>query len=600
MVDQDRLSSTLCDFARTMLSDFSVERILDELVDRVADVLPVTGAGAVLMFPGKVAQYLAGSSQAALRFERLQTDLDEGPCRTVCESGQTVLVPDLAAEDRFPRFGPAASSTGVAAVFSVPLRYDGGCLGALDLYRDVPGDLDAPSVAVAQALADVAAAYLRNAQDRERALVTSDDFRDRSLHDPLTGLPNRTLLTERIEATAQRARRTHAAVAVLFIDLDHFKEVNDSFGHDVGDELLIAVAARLSALVRPSDTLARLSGDEFVFLYEGLGSTSDVDLLVTRVDEAFAAPFVLDGVDLDVTASVGIAYAGPGEAVTGQLVRDADSAMYQAKRHGGVHLTLPVAEVARERLDVERDLCGALSAAELDLAYQPIVRAADGFVTGAEALLRWTRPGGRRVPAATTVAVAGQAGLIAGIGAWVLQRSCRDRVTWLAEHPDHPLDLSVNVSPRQLMGRGFVATVARALAASGMDPAALVLEVTEGIFGEDGDRVLRVLEDLKAHGVRLALDNFGIGYCSLDYLRRFPVDIIKIDRSFVAGMGRDPAASAIVAAVTNLAHVLAMTVTAAGVETAAQRAAVAQVRCERAQGFLFARPMTAAALSASL
>ena len=277
--------------------------------------------------------------------------------------------------------------------------------------------------------------------------------------------------------------------------------------------------------------------------------------------------------------------------------------MYQAKRRGGdTHqlIDLQVAETVHDYNQLDRDLRVALANAELDVAYQPIVRTADGFVTGVEALLRWTRPDRGPVPAATAVAVAEQSGLITKIGAWVLARSCRDWATWMAEDPDLHLDLSVNVSPRQLMAPGFAATVAAVLVDSGMDPTALVLEVTEGILVEDADRAMNVLGDIKALGVRLALDDFGTGYCSLSYLQRFPIDIVKIDQTFVANLGHDPAGSAIAASVTSLAHVLGMTVTAEGVETEEQRDEVVAIGCDLAQGFLYARPITSLELSAAL
>ena len=603
MVQKDSLSSVLSDFARTMLTSFQIQGILDHLVERIVEVLPVTGAGVTLVSEGMAPRYVAASDADAFRFERLQAEFGEGPCLTAYTSGEPVAVPDLAAEYRYPGFGPAAVAAGLAAVFTFPLRHDDGRLGALDLYRDVPGALDLEAQVAAQTLADVAAAYLLNAQAREESLQAAEWFRDRSLHDALTGLPNRVLLQERLEHASQRGQRTHRSVAVLFVDLDHFKRVNDDYGHSVGDELLVAVAARLSMLARPDDTFARVSGDEFVFLCEDLSHASDVDVLVGRIDEAFAAPFVLTDVELAVTASVGIAYSGPGEAVTDDLVLDADMAMYQAKRRGGAThqvIDLRVAEVAHDRNQLERDLRAALARAELDVAYQPIVRTTDGHITGVEALVRWTSPDRGAVPALTTVAVAEQSGLIDEVGAWVLERSCRDWVTWLAAHPGHPLDLSVNVSARQLMRAGFASTVAAVLEATGMEPTALVLEVTESVIIEDGDRAMRVLSDLKTLGVRLALDDFGTGYCSLSYLQRFPVDIIKIDQSFVANLGLDAAASAIAAAVTSLAHVLGMTVTAEGVETEKQRDEVFSIGCELAQGFLFAQPMSARDLSAQL
>lgn len=595
MVHEDRLSSVLSDFARTMATDFPIQGILEHLVERIVGVLPVTGAGVTLISPGTAPQYVAASDEAALRFVRLQTAFGEGPCLTAYESGEPVAVPDLAIDGRYPRFGPAALSAGMAAVFTFPLRHGDGRLGALDLYRETPGRLEPDDLAAAQTLADVAAAYLLNAQAREQVAAVADRFRHIALHDPLTGLPNRLLLQQRLEHSALRAQRSHSTAAVLFADLDRFKRVNDTYGHSMGDELLVAVAQRLSAVVRPGDTLARVAGDEFVFLCEDLSHTKDVEILATRIENAFGTPFVLPGAVLSVTASVGIAYSGPGDAVTNQMVINADIAMYQAKRKGGgVHqvIDLRAAREAQDRNQLEQDLRAALSEGDLDLAYQPIVNTADGLIAGVEALLRWRHPDQGVIPALTAVGIAEQTGLIAGLGAWVLERSCRDREQWVAAHPDRPLDLSVNVSASQLMGPGFCAAVSDVLDTTGMDPSALVLEVTEGIFIEDSDRAMSVLADLKELGVRLALDDFGTGYCSLGYLRRFPVDMVKIDQGFVADIGRNPAGTAIVAAVSNLAHVLGLSVTAEGVETEQQREEVASIGCEFAQGFLYARPMT--------
>jgi len=508
-----------------------------------------------------------------------------------------VAVADLSADDQLPGFGPAALAAGMAAVFTFPMRHGDRCVGALNLYRDaLAGPLSGSTMRAAQTLADVAAAYVLHADTREQMIRNADRFRDRSLHDTLTGLPNRYLLQERIEHASHRAQRTRTAVAVLFIDLDHFKHINDAYGHCAGDQLLIAVAARLTGLVRPGDTLARVAGDEFVFLCEDLTDTRDIDGLVDRISGAFSTPFTLTALEIAVTASLGIAYSGPGELVTDDLVQDADIAMHQAKRRGGANrqvINQRLAEQAHDRDHLERDLRVALAHNQLDVAYQPIVRLADGAVTGVEALLRWTRPGHGPVPAQTTVAIAEQCGLIAGIGAWVLARSCQDWMTWIGKKPGRHLDLSVNVSPQQLMAPGFISTVTDVLAATAMDPACLVLEVTETIFIEDDEHAMTILDQLKALGIRLALDDFGTGYSSLTHLRRFPVDIVKIDRSFVCDVNSNPAATTMVAAVTHLAHDLGKIVTAEGVDSAAQCDQIVAAGCESAQGFYFAHPMTA-------
>lgn len=339
-MDRDRLNSlvsVLSEFASTVLTDFSLQEILDHLVKRVVELLPVTAAGVTLISSDRAPQEVAASSEAALRFERLQTELGQGPCIAAYRSGEPSAVPDLAGAQGFPEFGPAALEAGMVAVFAFPLRHAGGCLGALDLYRNTSGTLAPEDLAVAQTLADVTTSYLLNAQAREKALQAADRFRDSALHDPLTGLANRVLLQERLDHAALRASRNGSTTAVLFADLDRFKLINDTYGHAVGDQVLAAVAARLSALVRPGDTLARVSGDEFVFLCEDLAQTSDVEVLTARIGAAFAEPFELAELVLTVSASVGAAFSGPGEAVTNQLMLDADTAMYQAKRRAAAN-----------------------------------------------------------------------------------------------------------------------------------------------------------------------------------------------------------------------------------------------------------------------
>jgi diguanylate cyclase (GGDEF)-like protein len=596
VVHEEKLSAVLGEFARTMLTDFPIQGILDHLVERIVEVLPVNAAGVTLISPGMAPHYLAASDDSALRWEQLQTELGQGPCLLAYETGEKVSVSDLSVDRRFPKFAPKALEAGLAAVFTFPLRHGDGRLGALDLYRHHIGDLDAENLIAAQTLADVAAAYVLNAQVRDGAREATDRFRQSSLQDSLTGLPNRAMLQQRLEHAAQRARRTHAPAAVLFVDLDRFKRVNDSHGHDVGDQLLCAVAERLSGLVRPGDTLGRVSGDEFVFLCEDLSSPDDIEVLATRIDQAFAAPFALKTMELPITASVGLAYTGPGEAVTDQLVINADIAMYQAKRKGGgAHQIIDLREAtqASDRITLEADLANAFAHDKLDIAYQPIVRSSDGVVTGVEALLRWNDPTRGPISTTTMVQIAEQNGLIAGVGAWVLERACRDRVGWLRDHPRNPLSIAVNVSSLQLMGPGFRETVEGVLERTGMDPHALVLEMTEGILIEDTPRAFGVLTGLKALGVRLALDDFGTGYSSLRYLRQFPLDIVKIDQGFIADIGHEPEATEVADAITHLAHVLKLSVTAEGVETKEQHDAVVGIGCEQAQGFYYARPMPA-------
>jgi diguanylate cyclase (GGDEF)-like protein len=594
-----RLSDVLSEFARTLVTDFPIQAILDHLVVRIVDVLPISAAGVTLISPGADPHYIAASDAAAMRFEQLQTELGEGPCLVAYEMGEAVVVPDLRADDRFPAFASRAIEEGLGAVFTFPLRHDDHQLGALDLYRASPGTMNPGAMTAAQTLADVAAAYLLNAQARSDLRDSSDRARESALHDGLTGLPNRTLLVQRLVHAILRCRRSEKLVAVLYADLDRFKAINDTYGHHVGDELLVAVAARLTELLRPGDTLARLAGDEFVILCEDLEDTSQVEPLATRIDEALGGAFVLSGIEVQVSASVGIAFAGRGDDVPEQILQDADTAMYQAKRKGGArHGMVDVGEqrLADNRATLNRDLRGALARRELCTEYQPIVATADGRITGVEALLRWVHPVRGVVAPDTVIPLAEQSGLIIDIGRWVLTQACLDLHRWQRHDEYSGLEISVNVSAPQLMAPDFAGVVADVLAETRTDPSVVTLEMTESVFIQDSDRALIVLHDLRRLGVKLALDDFGTGYSSLSYLKQFPVNIVKIDRAFIADLGTEPTSRLIVSAIVRLAHSLHMSVVAEGIESAHQYDEVVALDCDSYQGYFFARPASADAL----
>lgn len=590
------LSSVLSEFARTMVTDFPIEAILDRLVERIVDILAISAAGVTLIEPDTVPRYVAASNKSALRYEKLQTELGEGPCLLAYNSGETVEVPDLRTETRFPEFTPRALAAGMMAVFTFPLYHGDSRLGALDLYRDTPGALTREAITIAQTLADVVAAYVLNAKARENLQDSSDRSRQASLHDALTGLPNRVLLLERMEHAFLRNRRTNRAAAVFFIDLDLFKAVNDTHGHGIGDELLIAVASRLAGLLRPADTLARLAGDEYVAVCEDLDSASQAAAIGDRMTAALEQPFTLSEVEVTISASIGIAYSYRGDQNAEVLLHDADMAMYQAKHKGGARQQLfdPREQgVADRQASLERDLHQARKRGELHLEYQPIVTTDNGQVTGFEALLRWKHPTRGMIPPTTLIPLAEQSPLITEIGQWVLDQAWTDRKGWQRQPGTEDLAMAVNVSAHQLMSPGFTAEVAAILRAVDIRPELLTLEITESVFVQDSERAMLVLNDLKDLGVRLALDDFGTGYSSLTYLQRFPVDIIKIDRAFVADLEHDHASHAIVEAVVSLAHNLGMTVVAEGVETAEQHHEVRKLGCDFCQGYYFARPLPA-------
>jgi diguanylate cyclase (GGDEF)-like protein len=593
---KEELADVLSEFARTMVTDFPIQGILDHLVKRIVDVMPIAAAGVTLITPDLQPRYVAASSPSALRYEKLQTELGEGPCLAVYQTGEAISVPDLSVEDRFRRFTPRALEAGLTGVFTFPLRHAHLQLGALDLYRDITGPLTVESMIVAQTLADVAAAYLINAQARADLIASTEQSREAALHDALTGLPNRALILQLIAHAFRSSRRSHTNSAVMFVDLDRFKEVNDTHGHQVGDELLVAVAERLTLLLRPGDSVARLSGDEFVILCEDIADTASVDSLAVRLDSELSRPFDLSGIEVKVTASIGIAFTGQGTDSPEELLLDADLAMYQSKRHrvdGRDVLDLRQLHLAGHQASLARGLLGAIGRNEMHLEYQPIVESSAGRITGVEALLRWTHPSRGPISPAVFIPLAEQSGQIIDIGRWVLEQACADRKRW-QRHSSADIKMWINVSVHQLMSVGLAQTVATVLASTSTDPSLLTLEVTEGVFVRDERRALVVLDELKQIGVNLALDDFGTGYSSLSYLNAMPIDALKVDQSFVANLPDQPSSREIVKAVVGLAHGLGMVVVAEGVETPRQRDEMTKLGSDLCQGFYFSKPVPAA------
>ena len=434
-----------------------------------------------------------------------------------------------------------------------------------------------------------------NARDISRHKSLEAQLVQRALHDQLTGLPNRMLFMDRLEQALERSARRGKFAAVLFLDLDRFKLVNDNLGHDHGDQLLVQVAERLRGCLRRVDTIARIGGDEFTVLLEDVGVSADAALVAERIIEAFRGSFRIENQEIFVGASIGIALGGRDQGTTAQgLLRNADIAMYRAKANGRACFEVfksSMRETVKGRLKMETELRRALDRGELRLHYQPQVDLRSSRIVGLEALVRWEHPERGLVPPGSFIPIAEETGLILPIGRWVLETACRQASLWRAD-AEIGLDLvmAVNLSPRQFRHPRLVQDVGQVLAESGLDASGLEVEITEGTAMGDADATVKTLEHLKAIGIRLAIDDFGTGYSSLGYLKRFPIDVLKVDRSFVAGLPANRGDAAIVRAVVGLTRALGLKAVAEGVETAEQLAELRELGCDQGQGYFFGRP----------
>jgi diguanylate cyclase (GGDEF)-like protein len=420
----------------------------------------------------------------------------------------------------------------------------------------------------------------------------TDQLQHQALHDSLTGLPNRALILDRIDRMLARSRREHSEVAALFLDIDNFKDINDTLGHRAGDELLVSVGVRLMSAVRANDTVGRLGGDEFVVLADGVSLEAGVDVVAERLLDVMATPFIISAskVPLNVSASIGIA---EGDRATPEaLLQDADIALYQAKAAGkrrAVKFMPSMQESVDHHRRLEVDLQGALQSNEFFLMYQPTVDLATGGFTGVEALLRWKHPDRGVVLPDDFIPALESSGLIIPVGAWVLHEACRQGALWQGR--GHRFTVSVNISAKQLERDQLVTDVREAISISGFDSSKLILELTETALMHDSGATLSRLMLLKALGIRVAIDDFGTGYSSLAYLRQFPIDILKIDRSFVSGIADSKESEALVHTLVQLGKVLGIETIAEGVETNDQRSRLQTEHVDTGQGFLFARPL---------
>jgi len=416
-------------------------------------------------------------------------------------------------------------------------------------------------------------------------------------HDALTCLPNRTLILDRTEQTLARSQRNKTPAAVLFIDLDNFKDINDTLGHGVGDELLRAVAARLGGAIRDADTLGRLSGDEFVVISEGVSLAAGPELVAERLLGALSQPFKLGTgkrTRVTVSASIGIAI---GERVMAeQLLRNADIAMYRAKWGGRNRYAVFEANMQKtmqERMELEMDLREALDKEEFFLVYQPTVKLSDMHPTGMEALLRWNHPAHGVLQPDSFIPVLEETGMIAEVGRWVLEQACSQGAAWRAA--GHSITLAVNISARQLDTEQITADIQNALSASGLEPEALMVEVTETTLMRNAEATAHRLKAIKQLGVQIAIDDFGTGYSSLAHLQQFPVDALKIDQSFISGLRRNEEGETLIRTLVQLGKALSIETFAEGIEQQNELSLLKEEDCDSGQGFLFAHPLDAAA-----
>lgn len=504
----------------------------------------------------------------------------------------------------WPDGTPVGDDESKIAAVGVPITADAGVVGVLTLayvgdgrrFSDAEVEILGRFAELASIALDNARLYgLARQELRERERI-EEQLRFNATHDPLTNLPNRTLFIERLETVVQAARLSpDRQFAVLFLDLDRFKNVNDSLGHLAGDHLLVSIARRLEACVKPGDLIARFGGDEFAVLLEGVRDSREVETVAECVLRDLPVPITLWGHNVFTTGTIGIAMSTIGYGDATEVLRDADTAMYHAKAQGGASYVVFDAEMrvrAVARLRMESDLRNALEHGEFRVRYQPIVSLADGAITGFEALVRWQHPELGLLTPADFLPVAEETGFIILIDQWVLRTACNQLFAWQQRDlTRRPLMLSVNLSGKHFAQAGLLDEIRTLVRETGIDPHALKLEITEGVLVENTEIAASLITQLREFGVQVDVDDFGTGYSSLRYLQRLPIDALKIDRSFIMGLSDAEEELAIVRMIVTLARTLHLTVIAEGIETEAQRAIVRDLACDFGQGYLFSQPL---------
>src|SRR3954454_21801687 len=591
MLRRQMLLERLSRIQRSIVHRAALQDVLDGIVAGASELLGDEVAGLRLVEPHNPSQTVLAATSG------VPTDVMETIRRVSVGqgvSGLAIAENRLVVQEAYSSWEgglPAYRERGLRAAMAAPVHDSGAPVGALTVASFRPGRQ------YTQTERDVLSAFAEHAS---LALSDARNFEDamhQAFHDSLTGLPNRALFLDRLELAHARAQRSGSPIAVLFMDLDAFKNVNDSLGHAAGDELLVMVAGRLRRWVRPSDTAARFGGDEFAILLEDLDASNAAQLVAQRILDSLREPFEIQGQEVYVGASIGIASsAHPG---SDDLLRNADLAMYRAKGLGkGRHQIFePGMHVAvLERLELEVDLQRALDRVEMTVHYQPIVELATKKVVVLEGLVRWNHPVRGMVQPGEFIPLAEETGLIHRLGQWVLERAIHDSCAWNAERGNGNgalVRVGVNLSGRQLAEPTLVGQIAAALSDSGMPAHHLVLEITETVLMHDLEETVVKLQELKRLGVALSVDDFGTGYSSLQYLRRFPLDSLKIAKSFVDGVGGPSQDAAVARAIIELGTSFQLVVVAEGIERRDQHARLVELGCTYGQGFLYSRPVPA-------